>query len=218
MVKAYGDTTALAGVDLAVGAGETVALMGPSGSGKTTLALCAAGLVTPDRGQVWLGGERLDEASDETRSALRLRRIGIVFQAGHLLGDLTAEENAALPLMFSGIGRRQAVAEVRRWFAPAGLSGLERRRPGELSGGQAQRVAIIRAVAPRPELLVADEPTAALDRAASTAMMQLLTWFAAEVGATLIVVTHDPQVAGACRRRVEIVDGCITDDQWQVGR
>lgn len=212
LTRSFGSTVALDGVSLAIDRGETVAVMGPSGSGKSTLAHSIAGLLLPDRGTVRLDGVELSTLSEGRRSKLRLSRIGMVFQAGHLLGDVPAVENAALGLMFAGMPRRQAVRTAAAWFPALGLDGLERRRPGELSGGQAQRVAIVRALAHQPSVVIADEPTAALDRATSAAVMRVLADLCRHTGATLIVVTHDPEVASVCSRRVHIVDGRVVAD------
>lgn len=216
VTKSYGETVALAGVDVSIGSGESVAVMGPSGSGKTTLALAVAGIVQPDAGQVWIGPKELTGCSEKDRTTFRLRTIGLVFQSGHLMGDLTAEENIALPLMFAGHTRRKAIQEARSWLAPLGLDGLGSRRPGELSGGQAQRVAIARAMVVRPPVLIADEPTGALDQETGAAVMGVLARMCAGLGSTLIVVTHDAAVAAQLARRIDVVDGRIVSDQQRV--
>ena len=167
VAKTYGQTVALDGVSLSIAAGDSIAVMGPSGSGKSTLALCAAGILEPDNGEVWIGRTELTSLNERHRTEFRLRNIGLVFQSGHLLGDLTAAENIAMPMMFAGTDRRSAVAEARRWLQPLGLDGLGDRRPGQLSGGQAQRVAIARALVHRPGVVIADEPTGALDQSTS---------------------------------------------------
>jgi putative ABC transport system ATP-binding protein len=136
----FGQTPALRGADLTVVTGEILAVMGPSGSGKSTLLHCLAGILVPDEGQVWFGDRRVDTLNETGRSALRRERFGFVFQFGQLIPELTAEENIALPLLLGGTPRRRALAEAGEWFARLGLEGLERRRSGELSGGQAQRV------------------------------------------------------------------------------
>ena len=138
----FGSTPALRGATLSVRRGEIVAVMGPSGSGKSTLLHCLAGILVPGEGEVWFDGQRLDSLSDDRRSALRRDRFGFVFQSGQLVPELTAEENVALPLLLSGTRRGPAMAAARRWFPALGLDGLEGRRSGELSGGQAQRVAL----------------------------------------------------------------------------
>lgn len=211
LVKRFGSTTALAGVDFAVGRGESLAVMGPSGSGKSTLLHCAAGILRPDGGTVHLDGARVDDQSEERRSVLRRSAFGFVFQFGQLLPELPAEENVALPLMLGGVRRGDAVARARAWFPPLGIGGLERRRPGELSGGQAQRVAIARALAVRPEVVFADEPTGALDQVTGQEMMTVLVDAARQNGAALVVVTHDPAVARWCGRVLEMRDGHVVN-------
>ena len=155
----FGETPALRGASLAVRRGEIVAVMGPSGSGKSTLLHCLAGILVPEQGEVWFDGQRLDALSDDRRSTLRRDRFGFVFQSGQLVPELTAEQNVALPLLLSGARRGPAMTAARRWFGTLGLDGLEHRRSGELSGGQAQRVALARGLVAGPEVLFADEPT-----------------------------------------------------------
>ena len=207
--RSFGETTALAGVDLAITPGEAVAAVGPSGSGKSTLLHCLAGIEPPDGGEVRLGDERIDHLGESARTAIRRRRFGFVFQSGHLLPELPADENVALPLLLEGHPRRRAVAEARRWFGPLGLAGLEGRRPGELSGGQAQRVTIARALVTAPSVVFADEPTAALDRSTGHEVVALLIEAARTSGAGLLIVTHDPEVAAACDRTVVLRDGAV---------
>jgi putative ABC transport system ATP-binding protein len=205
--KRYGDTPALAGVDLQVSGGQSVAVTGPSGSGKSTLLYCLAGVLQPDAGSVTLGGERVDRLSDRARSELRRRRYGFVFQFGGLLPELTAAENVALPLMLAGRRRAAAVAAARPLLDALGLGGLAGRRPGQLSGGQAQRVAIARALVIEPDVVFADEPTGALDSVTGAEVMGLLIASVRQRGAALVVVTHDASVAAACDRSVELRDG-----------
>ncbi|MFI9558288.1 ABC transporter ATP-binding protein [Nonomuraea endophytica] len=209
LAKRFGQTVALGGVDIAVRAGEAVAIMGPSGSGKSTLLHCLAGIMKPDSGEVHLLGQRIDAMGERQRSALRRTRFGFVFQFGQLLPELPAEENVALPLMLGGVARLQAVRQAREWFGPLGLQGMETRRPGELSGGQAQRVAIARALVTKPAVVFADEPTGALDQNTGHDTMRLLVQATKHNDASLIVVTHDPNVAAACDRTVEVRDGQI---------
>ncbi|MDT0484010.1 MULTISPECIES: ABC transporter ATP-binding protein [Streptomyces] len=210
LVKKYGSTTALAGVEVEVHERDSLAIMGPSGSGKSTLLHTLAGIVRPDEGQVLLRGERIDNLGENKLSALRRKRFGFVFQFGQLLPELPAEENVALPLMLEGMPRGEAVARARRWFTPLGLDGLELRRPGQLSGGQAQRVAIARALAAEPDVVFADEPTGALDQRTSTEVVQLLTSATRETGAALVMVTHDADVAAHCDRVLQVRDGRIS--------
>ncbi|GAA4526942.1 MULTISPECIES: ABC transporter ATP-binding protein [Nonomuraea] len=207
LAKRFGQTVALGGVDIAVRAAEAVAIMGPSGSGKSTLLHCLAGIMKPDAGEVHLLGQRIDDLGERKRSALRRTRFGFVFQFGQLLPELPAEENVALPLMLGGVARQDAVRTARQWFGPLGLGGMEGRRPGELSGGQAQRVAIARALVTRPAVVFADEPTGALDQATGHETMRLLVEATKHNDASLIVVTHDPNVAAWCDRTVEVRDG-----------
>jgi len=212
LVKKYGPTTALAGVDVAVRSGESLAIMGPSGSGKSTLLHVLAGVIRPDDGRVMLGEERIDRLGENKLSALRRDRFGFVFQSGQLLPELPAEENVALPLMLSGLRRRDAVARARRWFGPLGLDGLQGRRPGQLSGGQAQRVAIARALVVEPDVVFADEPTGALDQATGEEVIRLLTTVSRSLGSALVMVTHDAGVAAHCDRIVQVRDGHIVDE------
>jgi putative ABC transport system ATP-binding protein len=209
LILSFGSTPALRGASLGVGQGEIVAVMGPSGSGKSTLLHCMAGILTPDRGEVWFGAQRLDTMSDEHRSELRRNRFGFVFQYGQLVPELTAEENVALPLLLSGTRRGPAISAARDWFATLGLDGLQRRRSGELSGGQAQRVALARGMVARPEVLFADEPTGSLDSVSGELVMDLLTAAAREHGTTVILVTHDARVAAYADREVIVRDGVV---------
>lgn len=209
--KSYGATVALAGVDLDIAPGESIAIMGPSGSGKTTLLHVLAGILQPDGGVVRLHGRDVQHLSEDQRSALRRADYGFVFQSGQLLGELTAVENVALPLMVAGVPRRRAVTQAGCWFAPLGLAGREDQRPGEMSGGQAQRVAIARALVAGPSVVFADEPTGALDQATGAEVMALLSRTHRDSGAALVVVTHDPQVARWCDRVVEVRDGHLVD-------
>ena len=209
LVKSFGQTQALRGASLTVRRGEIVAVMGPSGSGKSTLMHCLAGILVPERGDVWFGGQRLDTLSDERRSELRRNRFGFVFQFGQLVPELTAEENVALPLLLSGTRRAPAMAAARKWFPTLGLDELKDRRSGELSGGQAQRVALARGMVAGPQVLFADEPTGSLDSASGKLVMDLLTGAAREQGTTVILVTHDARVAAYADREVIVRDGVV---------
>jgi putative ABC transport system ATP-binding protein len=210
VVKSFGQTPALRGATIAAGPGEIVAVMGPSGSGKSTLLHCLAGILTPDEGEVWFAGQRLDTLHETQRSELRRDRFGFVFQSGQLVPELTAEENVALPLLLGGTRRATALAEARAWFGRFGLDGLESRRSGELSGGQAQRVALARGMVARPEVLFADEPTGSLDSVAGELVMSLMTRAAREQGSTMILVTHDARVAAYADREVIVRDGTVS--------
>ena len=206
----FGATTVLSGVDVAVTAGELLAVTGPSGSGKSTLLHCLAGILRPAEGEVWLGPDRIDGWSEARRTALRGSRLGFVFQFGQLLPELPAVENVALPLLLGGMRRGEAVARAAAWFGPLGLDGLQDRRPGQLSGGQEQRVAIARALVTSPEVVFADEPTGALDSTTGAQLMALLRDVVARTGTALVVVTHDAEVAGACHRTLALRDGHAT--------
>jgi putative ABC transport system ATP-binding protein len=210
VVKSFGPTPALRGATIAAGQGEILAVMGPSGSGKSTLLHCLAGILVPDQGEVWFGGQRLDTLSESRRSDLRRARFGFVFQTGQLVPELTAEENVALPLLLDGTRRRPALAQARPWFGRLGLDGLEYRRSGELSGGQAQRVALARGLVGGPEVLFADEPTGSLDSMAGELVMSLLTAAAREHGTTVILVTHDARVAAYADREGIVRDGQVS--------
>jgi putative ABC transport system ATP-binding protein len=210
VVRSFGQTPALRGADLSVTAGEILAVMGPSGSGKSTLLHCLAGILTPDAGEIWIAGRRIDTMGENERSALRRDRFGFVFQFGQLVPELTAEENIALPLLLAGTRRAGALARARAWFARLGLDGLEGRRSGELSGGQAQRVALARAMVAEPEVLFADEPTGSLDSLTGEHVMNLLVDAARTQGTTVILVTHEPRVAAYADREVVVRDGRVT--------
>jgi putative ABC transport system ATP-binding protein len=209
LVLSFGETPALRGASLTVRQGEIVAVMGPSGSGKSTLLHCLAGILVPGEGEVWFAGQRLDTLGDDRRSALRRDKFGFVFQSGQLVPELTAEENVALPLLLSGTRRGPAMAAARKWFPLLGLNGLERRRSGELSGGQAQRVALARGLVAGPRVLFADEPTGALDSVSGELVMDLLTAAARDQGTTVVLVTHDARVAAYADREVVVRDGKV---------
>ena len=206
----FGATPALRGASLAADAGEMLAVMGPSGSGKSTLLYCLAGILQPSAGEVWFGGRRIDTLGETERSALRRDRFGFVFQSGQLVPELSAVENVALPLLLGGMRRASALAEARPWFGRLGLDGLEGRRSGELSGGQAQRVALARGLITRPAVLFADEPTGSLDSLTGEQVMGLLTEAARDQGSTVILVTHEPRVAAYARREVIVRDGRVS--------
>ncbi|HEY2272223.1 MAG TPA: ABC transporter ATP-binding protein [Jatrophihabitantaceae bacterium] len=206
----FGETPALRGASMTVSAGEILAVMGPSGSGKSTLLHCLAGILAPDRGEVHFAGARIDALPEAQRSALRRDRFGFVFQFGQLVPELSAEENIALPLLLSGTRRADALERARSWFPRLDLDGLEQRRSGELSGGQAQRVALARGLVAEPEVLFADEPTGALDSLAGEQVMNLLSSHAREQGTTVVLVTHEARVAAYADREVIVRDGAVT--------
>jgi putative ABC transport system ATP-binding protein len=209
LTKSFGSTPALQGASLVVESGEILAVMGPSGSGKSTMLHCLAGIFTPDSGSVWFDGRRVDTLGDRERTALRRTAFGFVFQFGQLVPELTAVDNVALPLLLDGVRRRTAYGKAGEWFARLGLEGLEGRRTGELSGGQAQRVAVGRALVTRPAVLFADEPTGALDSLTSEKVMDLLVDTVRAEGATVVLVTHDARVAAYADREVVVRDGTV---------
>lgn len=213
LTRMFGQVRALAGVSLAIGAGETVAIMGPSGSGKSTLLHCLSGVLTPDDGEVTFDGGTLSGLSDRDRSHTRLREFGFVFQDNQLIPELPARENIALPLMLTGTARGRALKEADSMLERIGIAELRSRRPGDMSGGQAQRVAIARALVGAPKVVFADEPSGALDQATGHEVMQLLTATVSQVGASLVLVTHDPNVARWCSRLIEIRDGLVHSDR-----
>jgi putative ABC transport system ATP-binding protein len=206
----FGETPALRGATVAVGRGEIVAVMGPSGSGKSTLLHCLAGILVPDSGEVRFDGRPISSLDEEARSALRRDRFGFVFQFGQLVPELTAEENVALPLLLRGVRRGAALREAREWFARLDLEGLEGRRSGELSGGQAQRVAVARGLVADPPVVFADEPTGSLDSLTGEQVMELLVTEARRRGTTVVLVTHDARVAAYADREVVVRDGRVT--------
>ena len=212
LVMRFGTVEALRGVDLAIAAGESVAIMGPSGSGKSTLLHCLAAISVPTTGQVLVDGARIDHRSERRRVQLRRQRFGFVFQAHHLVPELPADENVALPLLLAGVPRRAAVAQARAWFAPLGLEGRQKHRPGELSGGEAQRVAIARALVAQPSVVFADEPTAALDQATGDQVLDVLVGATDAAGSAIVLVTHNPDVAARCSRIVHLRDGAVVAD------
>ncbi|MGW4804938.1 ABC transporter ATP-binding protein [Kitasatospora sp. NPDC004272] len=206
----FGETPALRGADLAVDAGEVLAVMGPSGSGKSTLLHCLAGILAPDGGEIHFDGRRIDRLGEQERSALRRDSFGFVFQFGQLVPELSAEENVALPLLLGGAKRADALARARGWFPRLGLDGLEGRRSGELSGGQAQRVALARGLVAEPRVLFADEPTGALDSLTGEHVMDLLVDSARAQGTTVVLVTHEARIAAYADREAVVRDGRAT--------
>ncbi|WP_131104445.1 ABC transporter ATP-binding protein [Ornithinimicrobium sufpigmenti] len=206
---AYGQTPALRGVDLEIGLGESVALMGPSGSGKSTLLHCAAGILVPDAGTLQVLGTDVASMGESARARFRLEHLGLIFQLGELVSELTLEENVMLPLQLLGRSRQEARTEAAEMLDRLGVAEVAGRRAGEVSGGQAQRGAVARALAPRPQLVLADEPTGSLDTVAADAVMAALVETSHDLGSTLLVVTHDHRVAAYLDRHVTITDGRV---------
>jgi putative ABC transport system ATP-binding protein len=216
--RSFGKTPALVGASLSITAGEILAVMGPSGSGKSTLLHCLAGIYTPDQGEVWFDGERVDTLSDDRRTELRRTAFGFVFQFGQLVPELTVADNIALPLLLNRVHRKAAYAQADAWLPRLGIDRLGGRRTGELSGGQAQRVALARALVAKPKVLFADEPTGSLDTLSGEMVMELLVGLAREEGTTVALVTHDARVAAYADREVMVRDGrVINRAESQVG-
>ena len=217
LTKAYGSTRALDHVDLTIPAGQSVAVMGPSGSGKTTLLHCLSGILSPNSGSIELNLPRrtvnVESLTTEDRAGLRRESLGFVFQQGMLVPELTAVENTALPLMLNGTPKDEAIRHAAQWLSSMGLAGMEERRIGQLSGGQAQRVAIARSQVINPAIVFADEPTGALDSATAIEVMSILLAATTGRGRTLVVVTHDEDVARRFQRIVGLQDGRIVSDE-----
>ncbi|MER8235928.1 ABC transporter ATP-binding protein [Streptomyces sp. NPDC094049] len=212
--KAYGPTPALAGASFALRAGEVVAVMGPSGSGKSTLLHCLAGIVRPDAGTITYDGRELTALSDTARSSLRRTDFGFVFQFGQLVPELTCGENVALPLRLGGEKRKAAEAKATEWLARLEVEDIAGKRPGEISGGQGQRVAVARALVATPRVIFADEPTGALDSLNGERVMRLLTEASRDTGAAVVLVTHEARVAAWSDREVVVRDGAVRDAEW----
>jgi putative ABC transport system ATP-binding protein len=212
------EPAALDGVSLTVAAGEVVAVMGPSGSGKSTLLNLIAGLDRPDAGTVTVAGQRIDTLSETALARFRARHVGIIFQFFNLLDDLTVVDNVLLPAQLAGASRRQARARAGDLLDRMGLGRQYEAYPARLSGGQRQRVAIARALVNSPALLLADEPTGALDTASGQDIGRLLRELN-ESGQTLVLVTHDPALAARYAARVvRLVDGRVADGRVADGR
>jgi putative ABC transport system ATP-binding protein len=209
--KTYGKTPALAGADFEIAAGEVVAVMGPSGSGKSTLLHCIAGIVAPDAGVVMYDGRELSAMSDVERSALRRTEFGFVFQFGQLVPELSCRENVALPLRLDGTPRKVAEARADELLDVLEVGGVAKQRPGTVSGGEGQRVAVARALVSDPRVLFADEPTGALDTLNGERVMELLTAAARERNTAVVLVTHEPRVAAYSDREVVVRDGRTRD-------
>jgi len=205
------EVRALKGIDLAIAPGEYVGVMGPSGSGKTTLMDILGCLARPTNGTYEFDGQRVDKLDDVAMAALRGERIGFIFQAFNLLPRLTALENVELPLLYRRVPYRQRRQRGRELLDRVGLAGRAAHRPGELSGGERQRVAIARALVNRPAVILADEPTGALDTATGDSIMALIEDLQRE-GRTVIVVTHDPRVAERIPRIIHLRDGAVERD------
>jgi putative ABC transport system ATP-binding protein len=214
--KAFGPTPALAGAGLRIRAGEMIAVMGSSGSGKSTLLHCLAGILRPDSGRVTYAGRELSTMSDTALSALRRGEFGFVFQFGQLVPELSCLENVALPLRLNGMRRRAAERHAYGWLERLEVTAVRGKRPGEISGGQGQRVAVARALVTTPRVIFADEPTGALDSLNGERVMRLLTLAARDTGAAVVLVTHEPRVAAYSDREVVMRDGRTVDVEAMV--
>jgi putative ABC transport system ATP-binding protein len=209
ITKSFGATLALTGASMSAAKGEILAVMGPSGSGESTLLHCLAGIFAPDSGSIWFDGQRLDTLDDTRRTELRRTAFGFVFQFGQLVPELTVADNIALPLLLNRVKRKTAYAAADAWLPRLGLDDLGARRTGELSGGQAQRVALARSMVARPKVLFADEPTGSLDTLAGEMVLELLVAAAREQGTTVVLVTHDARVAAHADREIMVRDGRV---------
>ena len=209
--KSFGSTPALRGASIRVERGEHVAVTGPSGSGKSTLLHCLAGIVSPDSGVVTFDGHRLDRLGTDARTRLRRVHIGLVLQFGQLVPELTAVENVALPLLLEGRGRADAEQAARHWLEQLDVGDQASARPPSMSGGQQQRVAIARGLVTAPDVVLADEPTGALDTVAGELALEVLVKATRDTGAALVVVTHDHRVSAWMDREVVLRDGTTED-------
>ncbi|MEU0301926.1 ABC transporter ATP-binding protein [Streptomyces sp. NPDC006175] len=214
--KTYGSTPALDGASFSVHPGEVIAVMGPSGSGKSTLLHCLAGIVTPDSGTITYGGHELSAMSDAERSALRRSDFGFVFQFGQLVPELTCLENVALPLRLNGVKRKEAERAAREWLERLEVDDVVAQRPGQVSGGQGQRVAVARALVASPKVIFADEPTGALDSLNGERVMELLTESARLANTAVVLVTHEARVAAYSDRDIVVRDGRCRDLEYAV--
>jgi putative ABC transport system ATP-binding protein len=220
LVKHHGQgqswVRAVDAIDLEVSEGQLLAVMGPSGCGKSTLLHLLGGLERPTGGEVWLAGRRIDTLSERALARLRRRAVGFVFQAFHLVEELSAAENVELPALLAGRSRREARRRARLLLERVGLTGRARHLPSQLSGGQRQRVAIARALANDPLVVLADEPTGNLDTTATRDVLRIFEDLRA-AGQTLVIVTHDERVAATADRLIAMRDGMFVDDTRLAG-
>lgn len=215
--KTFGETEAMRGISLDIQRGEVVAIMGPSGSGKSTLLHCLAGIIRPDHGTVTYFEQpatplRIDQLSDAERTKLRRHQFGFVFQFSQLVPELTALDNVAIPLLLSGHSRAVAYDQAEHWLDRMGVHAKRHQLATKLSGGQIQRVAVARALAIKPQILFADEPTGSLDSLNSEKVMELFLHAARANGTTVIIVTHEPTIAAYADREIIVRDGQIAPD------
>lgn len=209
LAKTHGRTQALRGASVELHSGEILAVTGTSGSGKSTLLHCLAGIVRPDEGSVVYAEQRLDHLPEQRLSELRRTEFGVVFQFGQLTPELTALDNVALPLLLAGASRKDSHERADEWLERFGVRGQGELRPGEMSGGQAQRVSLARALVTGPKVVFADEPTGALDSLASEGVLTAFAHTARESGTAVLLITHDAQVAAYADREVHLRDGVV---------
>jgi putative ABC transport system ATP-binding protein len=207
--RAYGPTPALRGIDVEVGEGEIVAITGPSGCGKSTLLHCLAGLLPVDSGEVNYRDQNIGLWSEASRSRLRRTDFGVLFQFGQLVPELTAAENVALPLLLAGSGRREARKAATLWLGRFGVGDVADQMPGKMSGGQQQRCAVARALVTEPRVLFADEPTGALDVLTGEQVLTEIVHVVREQGTSVVLVTHEPQIAAYADREISLRDGVL---------
>lgn len=210
LVGGAGVVNILRGVDLSVAGGETISIVGPSGAGKTTLLMALSGLEKPTSGQIHVAGVDLTSINEDSLARFRREHVGIVFQSFHLIPTMTALENVALPLEFAS--SENPMAQAMAALKKVGLGERVDHFPGELSGGEQQRVAMARAFVAKPSLLLADEPTGNLDRETGAMVMDLLFELQKEHGTTLVLVTHDEALASRCHRSVKMIDGLLQEE------
>jgi putative ABC transport system ATP-binding protein len=205
----FGQTTALDHTSLGIAEGEIVAVMGPSGSGKSTLLHVLAGILRPDSGEIWLAQRRIDNLPDHARSRLRLQVFGFVLQFGDLVPELSLRENVELPLRLLKVSRAQARSRAGELLSELEIDDVADRRPGQVSGGQAQRAAVARALVHQPAVIFADEPTGALDSSAGELVLDSFTTLARKRSTTVVLVTHEARVAAYADRTVFLRDGRV---------
>ena len=210
----FGETVALRNVSLSIDAGEVVAVMGSSGSGKSTLLHCIAGLLRPDHGSIRVAGQELGQLNDRARSALRLQSMGIVSQFGDLVPELTLRENVELPMRLGSRRRaRRARVDAQQLLDRLEIAGVADRRAGEASGGQVQRAAVARALAHQPTVVLADEPTGALDTVTGELVLEALLTHARQAQAAVLLITHEARIAAHADREVVMRDGALADSE-----
>lgn len=212
----YGPTVALAGASIVLGAGDTIGVTGRSGSGKSSLLYCLAGIVRPDAGRVTYAGRSLSTCDDDELSEIRRRDFGFVFQFGELVPELSLHENVSLPLRLNRVGRAATRERTQEIVETLGIADCAHKRPGEVSGGQAQRAAVARALVHRPRVIFADEPTGSLDSENSEKVLNAFIDLARARGTTVVLVTHEPAIAAICDRHVDVVDGRVRDARASV--